>query len=48
MLDLNGYTMRINRGVIRMALKIARNEINQEDLVEWVRRRTTRQARKNR
>ena len=40
-LELNGYTMRIDRDVIDMALKIATHEVAFADFVRWIEDRTT-------
>jgi death on curing protein len=39
-LDLNGYMMRIDRDVIRMAVAIANDRVSFDEFVEWVTDRT--------
>ena len=41
-LELNGYRMRIDRGVVCMALEIARNEVNSSKFADWLGERTSK------
>ena len=41
-LELNGYKMKIDREVIDMALSIATSQVEFEDVVQWIKERTTK------
>jgi len=41
-LELNGYEMKIDREVVDMALNIATSQVKYEDVVQWIRSRTTK------
>ncbi len=41
-LELNGYKMEIDRKVIDMALRIATSQVEFEDVVRWIKERTTK------
>lgn len=43
-LDLNGYTMHMDRGVIDTALKIAKREMEFPEFVEWLTQRVTQKT----
>lgn len=39
MLDLNGYTMRIDRDVVDMAIQICEGQVSFSDFVQWLKER---------
>jgi len=43
-LELNGYRMRIDRGVVCMALEIARKEVDSSKFADWLGERTSKVA----
>jgi death-on-curing protein len=43
-LELNGYALRMDEGVIGIALWIAQGKVTQEELVEWVEHSSTQMS----
>ncbi len=41
LLEMNGYQMRIDKDVVTMALRTARNEVEFPEFVEWLKERVT-------
>lgn len=41
MLDINGYTMKIDREIINIAVQICTHEITFEEFVEWLKNRVS-------
>lgn len=46
-LDLNGYAMRIDRGVIDISLQISEKQISFQDFVQWVAGRVVRKQKED-
>lgn len=40
-LEMNGYFMRVDKGVVDMALRIAKNKVTEQEVVSWLEGRTT-------